>query len=577
MNGPRTVDPETVEVGETLPTPHVNPSLPLQQDARPCSRGQPEVKVPIRSTRLRAAEAEAAEAKDKSATAIVAAASEQQNEPAASSSRVTRSTKAASKPNKRKITQQSVPEDSQLVAKNAEDDPQPEDDSQPTDEQPQEVESATDHTVDLRMIDNGAEELPGDEEIDVQQPEQQAEQPDEEANETQGAQVDAERTTSAVPQADTNVPRASSILDVVFQFVDSDERSGECSTNLGRSIRRACTSARVTLSQSEEASSLEDIARCRDDIFNLLKSAGAKVREARQVVFKRDAFTYLFYSLTLVLEAMHDKLRESVGDITASLVAMQIICPFIRGMLVFKGMMDAWKVSVPQHTQGDRLIKSVESGLIVPLRTVDKRLQTLFGQLKKVEQAHQAFLHIQRKREEEERELIRKEEALRPVKNRRERWQNLHIVRMQCESDPVRRRRLRFIEPPSVTETDANGQPFERVPFFGQRSGPPPQLAAVSSGREWTKEQETVLLDALQSATCKSIHRVSPTQVLLTMYRPALESIFRQHCVPGGPLRDFSVSDFAAKMAWVQSGWAQLSHRHGWEVPEWVKKIPVLP
>ena len=208
---------------------------------------------------------------------------------------------------------------------------------------------------------------------------------------------------------------------------------------------------------------------------------------------------------------------------------------------------------------------------------MDKRLQTLFGQLKKVEQAHQAFLHIQRKREEEERELIRKEEALRPVKNRRERWQNLHIVRMQCESDPVRRRRLRFIEPPSVTETDANGQPFERVPFFGQRSGPPPQLAAVSSGREWTKEQETVLLDALQSATCKSIHRVSPTQVLLTMYRPALESIFRQHCVPGGPLRDFSVSDFAAKMAWVQSGWAQLSHRHGWEVPEWVKKIPVLP
>lgn len=59
--------------------------------------------------------------------------------------------------------------------------------------------------------------------------------------------------------------------------------------------------------------------------------------------------------------------------------------------------------------------------------------------------------------------------------------------------------------------------------------------------------------------------------------RTALEEIFRNHCGPGGLLRDFSVPDFAAKLTWVRSAWVQLSHQNGWELPEWVEKIPALP
>lgn len=56
-----------------------------------------------------------------------------------------------------------------------------------------------------------------------------------------------------------------------------------------------------------------------------------------------------------------------------------------------------------------------------------------------------------------------------------------------------------------------------------------------------------------------------------------MEKMFKAHCRPGGALRDFTVSDFAAKLAWVRSGWTQLAQEHGWDVPEWVKKIPILP
>jgi hypothetical protein len=56
-----------------------------------------------------------------------------------------------------------------------------------------------------------------------------------------------------------------------------------------------------------------------------------------------------------------------------------------------------------------------------------------------------------------------------------------------------------------------------------------------------------------------------------------LEGLFKAYCRPGGMLRDFTVADFAAKLAWIRSGWMQLSQEHGWEVPGWVQKLPVLP
>ena len=407
-----------------------------------------------------------------------------------------------------------------------------------------------------------------EEELDEQAEQQEAEDQNEEAG------ADGAPLANADPATNNS---NFSPLNIIFQFTDSEERDGECATKWGRIIRRRCASARVVLCRSgDDGPSLDDSAKLKDDLVGLLASTDAKIRENRRVHFKRDAYTYLFRELTLVLKAMHDKLQETEGDITESLSALKMVNHFLQKMIFFKDMMDSWKVKVPQRREGDRLIRDVESGLIVPLRAIAKEWRILLQQLKRAEQGRQAMLEAQRQHAAREQELIRQEEELRSERERRKRWQDLHIVRMQCEPDLARRRRLRFVEPVLSQEIDANGRPFERVPFLGERSAPPSTWIATVSDREWTSEQETALLDDLQSSIRKfykrqpDLHHTDNTCL-------ALERIFTRHCRPRGALRDFSVPDFAAKMAWIRSGWVQLSQQHGWEIPEWVKKIPMLP
>jgi hypothetical protein len=370
-------------------------------------------------------------------------------------------------------------------------------------------------------------------------------------------------------------------LDKVFKFVDGKGRPGVCAVGLAKQIRNMCKVARRTISTEE--CSYDDMKACKDDIVHRLAGIRTDLHEDSRLDFKHDAFAYLFRALTRVLEAMYDKLRgddeaeeEEKLDITESLEAMQILHPFIREMLRFKDTMDSWRVKVQGRAQGDRLIKDVEINLITSLRIVEKDLKIQLHALRKAEQGRQARVEIQRQQERQEQEMIRQEEALRFARERRKRWQDLHILRMQYEPDPYRRRRLRFVEPPATAETDANGNEFERVPFFRERNAPPPSSVATTSGKEWTPEQDTALLDALQSFACKFASHITLICVMLTRYA-ALEDIFRDYCGPRGDLRDFSVSDFAAKLAWMRSTWDQLLHLHpDWELPEWVEKIPVL-
>ncbi|KAF2634004.1 hypothetical protein BU25DRAFT_444595 [Macroventuria anomochaeta] len=554
LNGPRFVSPDAAEFDEVL----IAPKSTTQQDARPRGDPQPEVRVFIRPTGLRTAQAELEEAKDNSATAIPATASGQRRKVSAQPVRATtRKIQAINH-----VLAQVDDADGENVAEA----PQPSahatgDGGKCKDDREDKPRNAgtrsnEDHGQDHGQ-DNGQD---NDDGPDGEHNDEQNDEQDEGAREhdEQNEEANNECANLAGSQTTNDQFNRLHALDKVFQFADSEERSGVCSTKLGRNIHRRCDRSRVTLSQSGEDCSLDDITRCKDDLTDLLTVIGSWVQQERRVVFKRDAFAYLFRALTLVLEAMHDKLQEKQGEITESLEAMQIVYPFICEVLKFKDTMDAWKVTVPQQTQGDRLIKSVEGGLITPLRAVEKAFRVKFGHLKKVQQTRQALLDLQRQREEQEQALIQREDAVRAGRERRKRWQDIHIARMQCEPDPARRRRLRFVEPVELVETDADGRQFERVPFFIKRSMPPPQSTPASSGKEWTKEQETMLLDALQSSD-------------------ALERIFKKYCGPNGALRDFSVSDFAAKMTWVRSGWAQLSQQHGWEVPEWVQKIPLLP
>ncbi|KAF3037394.1 hypothetical protein E8E11_001405 [Didymella keratinophila] len=348
-------------------------------------------------------------------------------------------------------------------------------------------------------------------------------------------------------------------LDQVLDFADGEEWSGVCSVGLARKIHRTCDRVRVTL--SKEDCSYDDIAECRDVLVQRLASLGSNIPADVRFDFKRDAYAYLFRALTLVFEAMYDKFQQEQGEegeAMASLEALQILYPFIHEMLRFKNTMDSWKVRVTGQGHGDRLIKGVESELIAPLRIVEKDFKKRLSGLRKAEQDRKARIEMQQQRERQKQEMSKQEEALRSSRERRKRWQDLHIVRMQCESDPYRRRRLRFVEPPASTETDANGNEFERVPFFGERSAPPPSSVITSSGKDWTPEQDTALLDALQSFT-------------------PLEDIFRKHCRPRGPMREFTVSDFAAKLAWDKPPYKPRAARPDMHVANIVTDAEVAP
>ncbi|KAF2998655.1 hypothetical protein E8E13_007922 [Curvularia kusanoi] len=563
LSGPIMVSPDTPDFEEDIPSPKATRK---EKGKEPITEHQPHIQVPMGDSRSRATQAEAALAatQDNSAIAIISV----QDDPAVTmlqkrvQKRAQKKSATLAKPGRRRKNQEthssgnqaaSVEEASVEAAETAgqsaiiELGEPVEDSDDVADEADVDVNQAAEPDGEMQNEDEQADQDDAEEQNDNQGEQQEAEHQDEDADEEGANGVNAGTANTKA--------RPLTPLDKVFDFGDSEEREGECATNLGRRIRRKCASARVVLSRSgDDGPSLEQIVQLKDEFVTLLASIKTKVQHGRRVFFKRDAFAYLFRELTLVLEAMHDKLQDLEGEATKSLRASEVMYAFVHGMLVSKGVIDGWKVKVPQREQGVRLIRDVESKLIQPLRAVERDYKVHREQLQRVE----ARLQIQREHEARELELERQAEEVQSDRERRRRWQNYHIARMQCEPDPARRRRLRFVEPVQTRETDANGDAFERVPMLGERNAPPPLWTAVPSSREWTPKQETVLLDDLQALI-------------------PLDRIFERHCGPRGALRDFSVSDFAAKLAWVRSGWTQLSHQRGWKTPEWVKKIPVLP
>ncbi|KAJ8106106.1 hypothetical protein OPT61_g9761 [Boeremia exigua] len=594
LNGPKMISPDMPELKETL-----KPYKPVvMHNAHLPAHPQPEVRIPIRATRSDTArrDAGAANAQEHSATAIVTAAGLNPNPGRRSmgSRRPARTAKTAKTvpvgPPKRKAPPRA--QRARIDDTSAEEaDGSAEEVEQAGDDQEEMLEEKAaeqNRAVDAEetSADDEADDEPGEGARDassgseyVDNTHEAAEENDDQGQDDDQDQNDDANAGDAAPAATeerTNTVRRHPTLDRLFNSLDTEGRSGVCTTTKGRNIHRRCDRSRFVLSRPGEECSLEDITRCKDELVSILRTVVEIPNDSRPT-FKRDAFAFLFRSLTLVLEAMHDKLHEMEGEVTESLLAMQILYPFVREMLLFKETMNPWKVAVRQVIKGERLIRTVETGLIAPLRVVEQDFRRALNQLRAAGRRRVAIIEMHRQREEEERDLDRKEEALRSVRERRKHWQDLHIVRMQCESDPSRRRRLRLIDPIQVSETDANGQPFERVPFFGKRSAPPPQLSAAASGREWTTEQETALLDALQQCDCKFVVSATAASIPLTLFVAALEHIFKTRCTANRPLRDFSVSDFAVKLAWIRSGWAQLSHQHGWEIPEWVNRIPILP
>lgn len=54
-------------------------------------------------------------------------------------------------------------------------------------------------------------------------------------------------------------------------------------------------------------------------------------------------------------------------------------------------------------------------------------------------------------------------------------------------------------------------------------------------------------------------------------------NIFKKYCRPGGRLRDFTVPEITAQAAYIRSILLSQYQANNWEIPDWIKKIPVLP
>jgi hypothetical protein len=65
--------------------------------------------------------------------------------------------------------------------------------------------------------------------------------------------------------------------------------------------------------------------------------------------------------------------------------------------------------------------------------------------------------------------------------------------------------------------------------------------------------------------------------MFVTLGRQVFEKMFKKYCRPGGPLRDFSVMEITAQARDFHLRVVGTHTGAGWDVPEWIKQIPLLP
>ncbi|KAI4639557.1 uncharacterized protein J4E78_010884 [Alternaria triticimaculans] len=383
-----------------------------------------------------------------------------------------------------------------------------------------------------------------------------------------GDDSDEDDASSVAEEAD-NITRPvgrPGSLDAVFEFLNLEVRPGKCRTKLATTIRRACKTYRAHIQEGDL--SMETVVDEADDLRGALGQISIDVEKKDQRAFKRDAYRHVFRALTLYLEALYAWLQDNSGDVTESLEAMKILSPLINQMLAFKDKIAEWNVSVPQRSKGDRIIKDVDIGLIAHLRQVSKAYRGHLSRLKAREEHRKIQEDFERKMQEREEEESRKAELEEARTQRWKRWQALHIVRLTCEPDARRRSKLAITRLEDLEERDANGVVFERLPVFTPRSAPPHrQASALSNKPEWTEQEETALLEGLR-------HLAGPQ---------VFEKIFTTYCRPdsshplSGHLRDRSVAEIVTKAAQFRLDFQKLYQDNGWEIEEWITKIPVLP
>ncbi|KAH3938984.1 hypothetical protein HBI25_189090 [Parastagonospora nodorum] len=350
----------------------------------------------------------------------------------------------------------------------------------------------------------------------------------------------------------------SQALRRVFKYLEDEKRPGRCQTDVCLTIKRVCDEARGRLRGHDlEIEQMAAIGGKVQAALNELRNVDSDDRLA----IKADMYGHVFRSLTKLAKSLYGS-WDAGAD---TLEVMRILVPLVHHILVMKDMMASWKVTVPQRYDGDRMVGDVNSHLIAPLRKAHDVLSKRLRQLEGRQCAARDLANIERQIGEENEEMERLKSTAAAQRDRWARWQQLHIARMRCEPDPRKRLpNLKIINLEDLEDTDANGIKFQRLPVFKDRETPPRRHPSRANRlKSWSPEQEQALLDGLQRFAGRDV-----------FYK-----IFEAYCRPrtGGVLRDFRVLDIVTKAAEFRSTLPAAYQENDWDMPEWVRQIPVLP
>jgi hypothetical protein len=362
----------------------------------------------------------------------------------------------------------------------------------------------------------------------------------------------------------------------VFDFLDLEKRPGRCDTELCLALKRKCVEKHALFQKHNLP--FGELAQHTRDIQHMLKEVKKVQLDDDRRAVELDVYGYVFRPLTKVLKSLYSCLADNCDDIATSLEAMRIISPLVHDILALKDSISEWKISIPQRHNGDRIIKDANSQLIAPLREVEAIFSKRLSILEEKEENQRRLARFEQEIEEEDKEFLRQEEAAEAKRIKWDRWQALHIARMECEPDPRRRRHLFITKLEDLEEKDANGVVFERLPVFTNRDTLPLPRPSMAEAKPWSPEQETALLEGLDVYSGRVVHIVHDIQSLTRPTGPkVLHEIFRHYCRPGGLLRDFNVVDIVAQVSSLRSSLSKYYQENDWEIPAWVKQIPVLP
>lgn len=369
-------------------------------------------------------------------------------------------------------------------------------------------------------------------------------------------------------------------LERIFRFIKLSERNGRCQTRKGKRIRLNYDRACKFMMENKNDLSPEDVVEAYDSLRGVIRDVGDIRDYDDQMAFKEDAFAYLFRSFACLLQVVYNWSRRRNNDPLSSLSALRVLLPLMQDILSFKDAIARWKVQIPQRFKGDRLIRDVEQNLIAPLRNIERQCHDELDSLERVELEEEVKREFWERRKQQETENKQKIEAAKHLEERRKKWQDLHICRMKIEHriDPAIRKHLRIPPEKISDERDANGIPFEREPIFRERSSAFTYRTAHLDNEGWSDQQLAALVDGLEKYAGMLV------AILLELYFTyvnvgdnVFERLFQRYCRSGGPLEDFNVTEITSQAAYLRSVLIDRGRNGGYEVPDWVKKIPILP